>query len=201
MTRSGAYIRDVHLLDELNEQIGRSGEAMSTIDMNVGNYINGVRDTLRSQLDYIQMKLGEAKSSLSSAENALSICRSSQAAAAVVGLPAPSCVLEECAVDAARAEVAKWSMRYEQGQRIMGECQQEIAGYNAGGHVLIRTMCEQQTPLASQTLMERKGQLQDILNSEVVASPMNGSSDMSKEPLRSPSEGNRNNALKKRFKL
>ncbi|MBQ7280653.1 MAG: hypothetical protein IJR13_08035 [Bacteroidales bacterium] len=169
MTNSGAYISDVHLLEELNNVIVSSSESMSNIDANVGSYINGVKESLCRQLDFIQTKLTEAENALSDAETNLNMCQSAQALASAMGTVGPSCAMEECAVQTARAEVEKWRMRYEQGQQIVGECEREIAEYNgpAGGHALIRTLCEQQTPDASRYLNVCIERLNDILATDM----------------------------------
>ena len=171
MARQGAYILDVNLLEQLNDKIKYSGEKMADIDQQVISHINNVRETLQRQLNIIQTKLGEARTQLSQAESALRACEALQAAAAAVGMPGPSCMLEAGAVAKAQAEVAKWEMRYAQGQQIVGECQQEIAGYNAGGHILISNMSNQQTPKACQLLRGCSDNLQDILNSDVSSLP------------------------------
>jgi len=203
MARPGAYIRDVQLLEELNNKIVSSGEMMSNIDVSVCNYINGVRDSLERDLNTIQMKLNEAEARLSEAESALSVCQASQAMALAAGIPGPSCMMEESAVEAARMEVEKWQMRYGQGQRILAECQQEIGEYNGpgGGHSLILTMSEQQTPKASQLLRGCIEKLQDVF-----ASPMTGNLNMGengspKEIDGSYSDEERARDLKKLFKL
>lgn len=171
MAREGAYILDVNLLEQLNDRIKYSGEKMADIDQNVINHINNVGETLEGQLNIIQTKLNEARVRLSEAESALQACEAMQAATAAMGLPGPTCMLEAGAVAEARAEVAKWEMRYAQGQQIVAECQQEIAGYNAGGHVLISNMSNQQTPKACQLLYGCSDNLQDILNSDVDSLP------------------------------
>ena len=122
-------------------------------------------------MNIIQTKLGEARTQLSEAESALRACETLQAAAAAVGMPGPSCMLEAGAVAKAQAEVAKWEMRDAQGQQIVGECQQEIAGYNAGGHIFINNMSNQQAPKACQLLRGCSDNLQDILNSDVCSLP------------------------------
>lgn len=169
MARSGAYISDVHLLEDLDKRIGSSGEAMSQIDANVCNYLNEVRDNLQRQLDFIHDRLNDAQQRLSQAESALSACQASQSAASAMGMMCPSCVMEEQEVEMARMKVEEWRMRYEQGQQIVGDCEREIAEYNGsdGGHSLIRKMCDQQTPKASQLLHGCIDRLQDILGTNV----------------------------------
>lgn len=166
MVKSGAYIRDVHLLEQLNDQIKHSGEVMANIDQNVIAHISEVKNTLEEQLNYIQQRLDEAQARLSEAESACNACHATQVFVPELGV-VPSCAMQEMAVDSARMEVEKWRTRYERGQQILGECQREIADYTSGGHTLIRTMYEQQTPKASQLLSDCSSKLQDILNSDV----------------------------------
>ena len=170
MAKSGAYIRDIHLLERLDEQIGSSGEAMAGIDHNVCTYLNNVRDTLERQLDAIREKLQEAEQKLSEAENALSSCKATQVLDPETGTFVPTCDCEESAVESARAEVEKWRTKYERGQQILDECQREIGEYNGpdGGHGLIQTMSKDQTPKVSQLLRDYIEKLQDILNSDMV---------------------------------
>ena len=172
MAKSGAYIRDVHLLEELDEQIRSSGEAMASIDLNVCAHLNNVRDSLERQLDTIREKLQEAEQKLSEAENALSSCKASQVLDPETGTFVPSCDCEENAVESARAEVEKWRTKYERGQKILEECQREIGEYNgpSGGHSLIQTMSKDQTPKISQLLRDYIEKLQNILNSDMVVS-------------------------------
>ena len=203
MAKPGANIRDVNLLEKLNERIEASGEAMANIDVNVSNYLNGVRDTLESQLDSIQDKLDEAEQRLSEAESALSACHASQVVIPETGIVTPSCEWEESAVESARMEVEKWRVRYEQGQQIAGECQREISEYNSqgGGHGLILTMSGQHTTKASQLLRSCIDNLQEILNTNMIASNNTGM-DVTTEGLDRPlSNGNHANALKDFFNL
>lgn len=167
MAKSGAYIRDVQLLEKLNDRIVSSGEAMANIDQNVSSYINGVQETLQSQLDSIQERLRDAETRLMEAENVCAACHASQVCDET-GMLVPCCEWEESSVETARMEVEKWRMRYEQGQQILGECRQEIADYSSGGHVLVMNMREQQTPKASQILNGCINKLQDVLNSDMV---------------------------------
>lgn len=169
MAKSGAYIRDVHLLEELEERIVSSGEAMSHIDANVSNYLNEVRESLQRQLDFIYDRLNDAQQRLSQAESALRACQASQSTASAMGMMCPSCVMEEQEVEMARMEVEKWRMRYEQGQQIVEDCGRETEEYNGsgGGHNLIQNMCNHQTPKVSQLLHGCIDRLQDILGTNV----------------------------------
>lgn len=169
MAKTGAYIQDVHLLEQLNQRILGSGEAMSNIDVNVINYINGVRDAVQDQLDSIRIRLEEAEANLSNAENALTACYASQMCNEF-GELSPSCSMEENNVESARGEVEKWRTRYGQGQQIVSECQQEFSDYMSGGHELVRIMCEHQAPKASQLLRECIDRLGDILGHNLAAS-------------------------------
>lgn len=203
MARPGAYIRDIQLLEELNNKIVSSGEMMSNIDVGVSNYINGVKDSLERDLNTIQMKLNEAEARLTEAETALSVCQASQAMALAAGVPGPSCMMEESAVEAARMEVEKWQMRHGQGQRILGECQQEIGEYNGlgGGHSLILAMSEQQTPKASQLLCGCIEKLQDVLASPMAGDLNMGENDSLKEIDGVHHDDESARDLKKLFKL
>lgn len=203
MTKMGAIVSDVILLEKLEEQIGSSGKAMANIDQNVCNYVNNVRNDLERQLDTIHGRLQEAEQKLDEAENALSACHTSQVLDPMTGLLVPSCDWEENAVESARMEVETWRTKYEQGQQILGECQREIAEYNGsgGGHGLILTMYEQQTPKATQILRDCIDRLQDILSSDMVVSAnMSGDSE-SKVLEGSASDAGRANELKNFFKL
>ena len=170
MTKSGAHIRDVLLLEKLNERIVASSEAMASIDQNVCAHLNNVRDTLERQLDAIREKLQETEQKLSEAENALSSCKASQVLDPETGTFVPNCDCEENAVESARAEVEKWRTKYERGQQILEECQREIGEYNGpgGGHSLIQTMSKDQTSKISQLLRDYTEKLQDILNSNML---------------------------------
>ena len=163
MAKSGAYIRDVHLLEKLNDRIVFSSEAMVNIDQNVSNYINNVKDTLENQLNIIREKLQEAETRLREAENVCTACHASQVCDES-GMLVPSCEWEENAVEDARVEVEKWRTRYDHGQQIFKECQQEITTYSSGGHVLVLNMREQHTPKASQLLRGYVDKLQAILH-------------------------------------
>lgn len=165
MTSTRVYIRDVNLLENLNDKIVSSGNAMSNIDQNVNSYLNGVISDLESQLSVIQQNLQAAESRLSNAEAALSACQALVIMTPMGPMP-PNCGCEEAEVAAASAEVSKWRGRYERGQQIMGECRGEIAEYNSpsGGHGLIANMSESQTPKASMLLNDCFDKLQDILN-------------------------------------
>lgn len=166
MAGAGVKVFDLHLLEVFFDKIGESSNAMEGIDASVVSYIHSVRDSLESQLDMIQQRLREAEANLNSAENALTACYALQVCNEF-GELCPSCSMEESNVETARCEVDKWRMRYEQGQRILGECQQEISDYIAGGHELVRTMCERQSPKAQQLLGVCIEKLYGILSSNV----------------------------------
>lgn len=169
MAKSGAFIRDLNLLEELGNRLKCTGEAMANIDSAVISHINGTRDTLKQKLDFIQDRLRDAQQRLSMAEAALSACRASQASASASGMMCPSCIMEEQDVEMARMEVEKWRMREEQGQQIVQQCQSEIEAYNGsgGGHYLIQNMCNQQTPKAYQLLRGCIEKLQDVLSTDL----------------------------------
>ena len=169
MARQGAYISDVHLLEQLNDQIKYSGETMANINQDVMSHINKVKNDLERQLDYIRTRLSEAEANLSSAESALNACYASQMCNEF-GEITPSCSWEESAVSQAQSEVDIWRGKYERGQQIVVECQQEISDYTAGGNTLIQTMSNQQTPKANQILRDCIGKLEDILHSDVGSS-------------------------------
>ena len=174
MAEQGAYIRDVHSLEELNNMIEYSGEAMANIEENVSGYINGVKDVLDKQLQFIQEQLDKAKERLREAEEELSDCEASQTEDED-GHVTPSCNMERWAVQAAREEVAEWQEKYNEGKDIVSECQREIDDYNfpggildpPGGHYLIQNMRDNQTPKASQQLRDCIEKLQDILTTDV----------------------------------
>lgn len=203
MTKMGARVSDVLLLEKLEEQIGSSGKAMANIDQNVCNYVNDVRDNLERQLDTIHGRLQEAEQKLEEAENALSSSHTSQVLDPLTGTFVPSCDWEESAVESARAEVETWRTKYEQGQQILGECQREIGEYfgPGGGHSLILTMCEQQTPKATRILRGCIDKLQDILSSDMVVSANVGADSEPKMPGSPASDEGRVNELKNFFKL
>lgn len=175
MSEQGAYIRDVGSLEQLNNTIEYSGEAMANIEENVSNYINGVKDVLERQLEIIKEKLEEAEERLREAEEDLSSCEASQEYDEESGELRPSCSWERSAVQSAREEVEEWKKKYEEGKNIVSECQNEIDDYNfpgsfinpPGGHYLILNMRDNQTPKASQQLRDCIDKLQDILNSDV----------------------------------
>lgn len=175
MAEEGAYIRDVHSLEELNNMIEYSGEAMANIEENVSNYIDGVKDVLEKQLNIIRERLEEVKEKLREAEEALSSCEATQEYDEDCGEYKPSCNWERSTVQSAREEVDEWRRKYEEGKRIVSECQSEIDDYNfpgsflypPGGHHLILNMRDNQTPKASQQLRDCIDKLQDILNTDV----------------------------------
>jgi chromosome segregation ATPase len=179
MAEQGAHIRDVHSLEELNNMIEYTGEAMANIEENVSNYIDGVKEVLDKQLEFIQQKLEEAEEKLSEAEEALSSCEASQEYDEESGEYRPSCSSEERAVESARKEVEEWKKKYDEGKSIVDECRTEIDDYNApagfiqppGGHYLIKYMREQQTPKASQQLRDCIEKLYDILQCDVGGDP------------------------------
>lgn len=162
MAEEGIYIRDVRSLEELNNIIAFTGEAMANIEENVSKYIDGVKDVLDKQLDIILEKLEEAQERLSEAQDALSACEASQTYDKDSGEYTPSCSCESHAVEAARREVDKWQKRYDEGKGIVDECKGEIVDYNTpggfftppGGHYLIDNMCHKQTPEATSQLQD-----------------------------------------------
>ena len=170
MTISGAYIQDIHLLEQLNNRFECSASTMANIDEGVVNYVNDVRNKLQEQLDYIQDMLQESELQLSEAESSRDSCVASQQIDPETGILSPSCEWAESAVRTAQMEVDKWKSKYEQGKRILEECQREIGEYNGygGGHSLIQNMCGKLTPNISQILHDCIERLQDILGLNVV---------------------------------
>lgn len=203
MTKSGAHISDVLLLENLDKRILDSGKAMANISQNVNNYLNNVRDTLERQLEVIQDRLQEAEQKLSQAENALSVCHSSQVVDPLTGAVVPSCACEESAVEYAQTEVGMWRSKYEQGQRIFDECQREIREYNGpgGGNSLVLTMSDQQTPKASQFLRDCINKLQDVLSSNMSVNTDLGTRLAPKESNSPSLDGGRTSDLKEFFNL
>lgn len=175
----GNYIRDVHSLEELNNMIAFSGEAMANIEENVSNYMDGVQEVIEQQLEVIREKLEEAQERLDEAEEALSSCESSQKYDEESGEYRPSCAWEERAVQSARDEVDKWQKKYDEGKRIVDDCKGEIDDYNfpgsftepPGGHYLIENMSQKQTPYIGEQLREYIGEAYDVLQQDVGGDP------------------------------
>ena len=167
MRERGIYIREISLLEQLNDMIEHSGKSMAEIDTNVGNYINAVYDALERQLDFLRGKLEEAQQRLSDAENALSSCEASQVFVPEMGGYVPSCISEEMAVTSAREEVAEWQHKYDEGNHIVEECQREISEYELGGHALIEKMANDQTPRATEQLRDGIAKIEDVLAHDV----------------------------------
>lgn len=205
MDEHGAHIRNVHSLEELNNMIEYTGEAMSNIDENVRNYIDGVKDVLDKQLDYIKEKLEEAEANLSEAEDALSSCEASQEYDEESGEYRPSCSCEENAVEIARKEVEEWQEKKQKGESILNECETEISDYNSpgsilyppGGHYLILNMRENQTPSASQQLRNCIDALYEILSCDVGGDPDAATNWQPNEENRPLSEQEREEVFKK----
>lgn len=174
----GVNIRDVHSLEEMNNMIAFSGEAMANIEENVSNYIDGVKEVLDQQLEIIREKLDEAKERLQEAEDDLSDCEASQTEDED-GNITPSCNMERWAVQRARTEVDKWQKKYDKGKEIVDECQQEIDDYNfpgsflypPGGHYLIENMSQNQTPKIGEQLQEYIGEAYEVLQQDVGGDP------------------------------
>ena len=174
----GVNIRDVHSLEEMNNVIAFTGEAMANIEENVSNYIDGVLDVLEQQLEIIREKLDEAEDRLRDAEEDLSDCEASQTEDED-GNVTPSCTMERWAVQAARREVEKWQRKYDQGKAIVDECRQEIDDYNSpggflyppGGHCLIGNMAQNQTPKIGEQLQEYIGEAYEVLQQDVGGDP------------------------------
>lgn len=171
----GAYIRDVRSLEELNNMIEFTSEAMANIEENVSRYLDGVKNVLDKQLDIIREKLEEAKEKLSEAQDALSSCEASQSYDEESGEYSPSCHSEEREVESAQREVDRWQEKYDEGKSIVDECQGEIDDYNEpgsviippGGHHLILNMCDRQTPKATQQLQEYIEEVYDYKQHDV----------------------------------
>lgn len=176
---AGVNIRDVHSLEEMNNMIAFTGEAMANIEENVSNYINGIKDVLNQQLDIIHKKLEEAEEKLAKAEKALSSCEARQRYDEDSGEYRPSCAWEERAVSHARREVEKWQKKYDEGKNIVAECQNEIDDYNypggilypPGGHCLIENMSQNQTPKIGEQLREYIGEAYEVLHQDVGGDP------------------------------
>lgn len=170
MANTGAHISNVSLLEDLNNEIEQSGKKMADIERGVSNYLDSVTADLDRQLDFLREKLEEAQQRLSQAEQAASSCHSSQIFVPELGGYVPTCISEEMAVVAAQEEVAEWQHKYQEGQRIVNECQQEIADYNGvgGGRELIMNMANNQTPKAIERLRDCINKLEDIYASNVV---------------------------------
>lgn len=179
MAEEGMYIRDIRSLEELNNMMEFTGEAMANIEENVSNYLDGVKAVLEKQLDIIRKKLEEAQQRLSEAQSALSSCYASQSYDDEKKEYTPSCHWEERAVSKAQDEVNRWQKKYDEGKRIVDECNGEIDDYNApagilnppGGHYLIRNMCEYQTPEATKQLREFIEEVYDYKQHDVGGDP------------------------------
>lgn len=167
MAQPGIYT-DVNSLLQLNLRIERSGEEIANIDASVVNYFNEVCATLGRKLHYIQTKLEEAETKLSEAENKMHCCHARQHYDEDGDL-VPSCSSEERAVAAAQKVVDKWRSKYERALQICDECHCEIENYNAKGHQLILTMCNQQTPKITQLLSNCIEKLQEVMGSKTDA--------------------------------
>lgn len=186
MSKGGAYISDVELLEGLIQHFRSSTESISNIDNSVVNYLNHTFESLQRQLDSIESRLRESEQRLSQAQSALSACEAAASIASAMGMMCPTCLMEEQEVEMARMEVEKWRMRYDQGKQIVEECRRDIGEYNSsnGGHGLIANLCNNQTPKAILTLQEQIDILHKILSSDmgtIEAPTSNETKDKSKQ--------------------
>lgn len=173
----GVKIRDVQSLEEMANLLIFTGESMATIEENVSNYINGVRDVLEKQLEFIGEKLHEAQERLNAAEESLSACESSQEYDEESQEYRPSCSCERSAVARAQKEVSEWKHKYAEGQRILYECKKEIEQYNyrggmltpPGGHGLIEYMVDTHTPISVKQLNAYIDHAYDVLQTDLGA--------------------------------
>lgn len=165
MANQGAHIRDIHSLEELDEVIKQTGEKMANIEQEVSNYLYSVKEDLDEQLDFLREKMEEAEAKWEEAKAALSQCHASQVYVPEMGGYVPTCISEEVEERSAREEAKKWREKFQKGQQIVRDCQQEISNYNSsdGGHGLIMNMVNNQTPKASENLRNCINKLQDIL--------------------------------------
>lgn len=168
MAKKGAYISDVKLLEDLSQTMRESTNAMADIHENISSYINRVNNALDRQLDFLREKLEEAEARLSQAESALSSCQASQVFIPEIGGYVPTCISEEVDVASAREEVMEWQHKYSEGQRIVGECQNEISEFDSssGGRGLIEKMNSQAFDTMD-CLSECVSKLRDILATDV----------------------------------
>lgn len=172
MITGGVNIRDLSSLEQLNNMIEYSGEAMANIEENVSNYIDKVYEVLEKQLNLIEEQLNKAKEELRAAQDELSACEASQEYDEESKEYHPSCRWEESAVQSARKEVDEWQRKYDEAKRIVDECKNEIEDYNysggllypPGGHYLIVNMRKKQVPHATEQLREHIENAKDVLS-------------------------------------
>ena len=161
------YVSDVHLLEQLNDEIKYSSEAMVEIDQRVIQHIYSVKESLGRQLHHIQMNLDEAEARLDEAERAESACHARQHRNEA-GELVPSCSLYENAAAKALEEAEKWREKKRRAQQIYDECQREISAYLSGGHEFIQNMSNQQVPQANQKLQDIIDRIHSILDTTLI---------------------------------
>lgn len=173
MSSGDVFVRDPSSLADLNNTMEYVADSLLKIEESVDSYLEGVQEVLKKQQEMIKQKLEEAKEKLSEAEEALSSCEASQTKDED-GNYTPSCDSEQCAVEAARAEVQEWEEKYKKACDIVEEVKKEIDLYHQpseatappGGQCYIKYLAGEHTDKATQGLRQCIENIEDYMSAD-----------------------------------
>ena len=170
MEDSAINILDHNSLGELNNAFEYAADSVLKVQNAIAGYLKGVIEVMENQLEIVKQKYEEAKEYLSSAQEELDDCLSSQEYDPETGEVYPSCSSERSNVRLAEAECNKWRERYDTADKIVSQCKayksdwEHKEPFTSGGDEHLEMLGKQYTDEATKKLRKIIELVNECLN-------------------------------------
>lgn len=157
LSESCVHISDSGSLDELYNAVDECGQSLVEVREKVSTYLGNVLSQLQKQLEELKKAKDKAERAYSNARDKLSKCEESQRWDKKDKCYRPSCDFERSREAQTHRNYEVCRQNYENGQRILNDCQQHINQYRLQDEKLLTRLANDHTKAA-------KVKLKDISN-------------------------------------
>lgn len=136
-------VKDSAALEQLRSTFTRNTECMENALNSFDGYLNETVCSMNESIRVIAERLKEAQAELSEAQGAYDSCKASQRYDEETGETRPSCYVQSMKLASARTKYLSCKKAYDDANRILQECKQEIGEYNQNAKSILSEMSSQ----------------------------------------------------------
>ena len=133
-------VKDSAALEQLRSTFTRNSECMENALNSFDGYLNETVCSMNENIRVIAERLKEAQAELSEAQGAYDSCKASQRYDEETGETRPSCFVQSMKLASARTKYLSCKKDYDDANKILQECKQEINEYNQNAKGILTEM-------------------------------------------------------------
>lgn len=133
-------VKDSAALEQLRSTFTRNTECMENALNSFDGYLNETVCSMNENIRVIAERLKEAQAELSEAQGAYDSCKASQRYDEETGETRPSCYVQSMKLASARTKYLSCKKTYDDANKILQECKQEINEYNQNAKGILTEM-------------------------------------------------------------